>query len=61
VQTVLQVLEQEVSLGHGKASAGAAQALRQALKEHGRWIDDKLQHHADQVLLAAGELEGWQR
>jgi hypothetical protein len=61
VQTVLQVLEQELSLGHGKASAGAAQALRQALKEHGRWIDEKLQHHADQVLLAAGELEGWQR
>ena len=61
VQTVLQVLEQELSLGHGKASAGAAQALRQALKEHGRFIDDKLQHHADQVLLAAGELEGWQR
>jgi hypothetical protein len=61
VQTVLQVLEQELSLGHGKASAGAAQALRQALKEHGRWIEKKLQHHADQVLLAAGELEGWQR
>jgi hypothetical protein len=61
VQTVLQVLEQELSLGHGKASAGAAQALRQALKEHGRFIDDKLQHRADQVLLAAGELEGWQR
>lgn len=61
VQAVLHTLEQEVSQGHGKASAGAAQALRQALKEHGRWIDDKLQHHADQVLLAAGELEGWQR
>ncbi len=61
VKAVLQTLEQEVSQGHGKASAGAAQALRQALKEHGRWIDDKLQHHADQVLLAAGELEGWQR
>ena len=61
VHSVLQVLEQELSLGHGKASAGAAQALRQALKEHGRFIDDKLQHHADQVLLAAGELEGWQR
>ena len=61
VQAALHTLEQEVSQGHGKASAGAAQALRQALKEQGRWIDDKLQHHADQVLLAAGELEGWQR
>ncbi len=61
VQAVLQVLEQEVAQGHGKASAGAAAALRQALREHGRAIDDKLEHHAQSVLAAAGELEGWQR
>jgi ATP-dependent RNA helicase SUPV3L1/SUV3 len=61
VQAVLHVLEQEVAQGHGKASAGAAAALRQALREHGRAIDEKLEHHAQSVLAAAGELEGWQR
>ena len=61
VQAVLQVLEQEVAQGHGKASAGAAAALRQALRDHGRAIDEKLEHHAQSVLAAAGELEGWQR
>jgi ATP-dependent RNA helicase SUPV3L1/SUV3 len=61
VQAVLNVLEQEVAQGHGKASAGAAAALRQALRDHGRAIDEKLEHHAQAVLAAAGELEGWQR
>ena len=61
VQAVLHVLEQEVAQGHGKASAGAAAALRQALRENGRAIDEKLEHHAQSVLAAAGELEGWQR
>jgi hypothetical protein len=28
----------EIAEGHGKASAGAAGALRNALKEHGRWL-----------------------
>lgn len=54
-------LEVEVAEGHGKASAGAAGALRQALKEFGKLIDDKLESRAHAVLTAAGELEGWQR
>ncbi|OQW89525.1 MAG: hypothetical protein BWK72_03830 [Rhodoferax ferrireducens] len=54
-------LEQEVTQGHGKASAGAANALRNALKEFGRLIDDKLENQAKSALAAAGELEGWQR
>ena len=61
VRDVLSKLEQEISQGHGKASAGAAAALRQALKEHGRHIDDKLDKQAHAALAAAGELEGWQR
>lgn len=61
VREVLSKLEQEVSLGHGKASAGAANALRNALKEYGRLIDDKLENQANSALAAAGELEGWQR
>lgn len=61
VQEVLATLETEIAEGHGKASAGAAAALRAALKEHGRAIDDALEHRAHAALGAAGELEGWQR
>jgi len=61
VREVLVPLEEEIAQGHGKASAGAAQALRQALKEHGRHIDAQLDRQAHAALAAAGELEGWQR
>jgi ATP-dependent RNA helicase SUPV3L1/SUV3 len=61
VREVLAKLEQEIAQGHGKASAGAAAALRNALKEHGKQIDDKLENQAHAALAAAGELEGWQR
>lgn len=61
VSAVLAKLEQEIAEGHGKASAGAANALRNALKEHGKLIDDKLDARAHAALAAAGELEGWQR
>ena len=61
VREVLQRLEVEVAEGHGKASAGAANALRNALKEHGRVIHDRLEAQANAALAAATELEGWQR
>ena len=61
VRDALSKLEQEVGEGHGKASAGAAGALRNALKEFGKIIDDKLENQAHAALSAAGELEGWQR
>ena len=61
VREALQTLEQEMSQGHGKASAGAAAALRQALKEFGKIIDGKLENMAHAAITAAGELEGWQR
>ncbi len=61
VREVLTALELEIAEGHGKASAGAANALRHALKEFGRVIDDKLENQAHAALAAAGELEGWQR
>ena len=61
VREVLAKLELEISEGHGKASAGAANALRGALKEFGRVIGDKLENQAHAALAAAGELEGWQR
>ena len=61
VHEVLSKLELEIAEGHGKASAGAANALRNALKEFGRVIDDKLENQANAALATAGELEGWQR
>ena len=61
VHEALTTLETEIAEGHGKASAGAAAALRAALKELGRVIDDRLEHRAHAALGAAGELEGWQR
>lgn len=61
VGEALAKLEQEVTQGHGKASAGAATALRNALKEFGRLIDDNLENQARSALAAAGEMEGWQR
>jgi hypothetical protein len=61
VREALAKLEQEVAQGHGKASAGAANALRNALKEFGKLVDDKLENQAHGALAAAGELEGWQR
>lgn len=61
VREALSKLELEVAEGHGKASAGAASALRNALKEYGKVIDDKLENQAHAALAAAGELEGWQR
>ncbi len=61
VGAALARVEQEVAEGHGKASAGAAAALRNALKEHGKLLDDKLEQQAHAALAAAGEMEGWQR
>jgi ATP-dependent RNA helicase SUPV3L1/SUV3 len=61
IRDALTRLEQEIAQGHGKASAGAASALRNALKEHGKLADDKLESQAHAALAAAGELEGWQR
>ena len=61
VQEAITKLEVQTSEGHGKASAGAAQALRHALKEFGKAIDSKIDGLAHAALAAAGELEGWQR
>ncbi|TFZ00376.1 DUF349 domain-containing protein [Ramlibacter henchirensis] len=54
-------LEQEIAQGHGKGTSGAAAALRAALKEHGKLLEDKLENQAHALLASAGELEGWQR
>lgn len=61
VLAVLTAVETEITEGHGKATAGAANALRQVLKEHGRNLDTALDARVHAALTAAGELEGWQR
>jgi ATP-dependent RNA helicase SUPV3L1/SUV3 len=61
VQTALTRLETEVAEGHGKATPKAAADLRNALKEHVRFIDSALEAAAHAALTTAGELEGWQR
>ncbi len=61
VTQALDKLQQETAQGHGKASAGAAAALRAVLKVHGKLIDTELEHKVHAALVAAGELEGWQR
>ncbi|WP_232080664.1 DUF349 domain-containing protein [Variovorax sp. SRS16] len=61
VQAALTRLEQETAQGHGKASAGAAAALRAVLKEHGKLVEPPLEARVHAALVAAGELEGWQR
>ena len=61
VRELLSKLEHELAEGHGKASIGAANAVRAALKDHGANIGEKLDSAAQHALGAAGELEGWQR
>ncbi|MDR2852202.1 MAG: DUF349 domain-containing protein [Burkholderiaceae bacterium] len=61
VHTALAHLQQETAEGHGKASTSAAAALRAALKEYGRFIEPALDSQIHAALIAAGELEGWQR
>ena len=53
VKAALATVEQEVGEGHGKASAGAAAGLRNALKEFGKLIDAKLENQAHAALSAA--------
>jgi len=61
VRQALARLEEETAQGHGKASMGAAAALRAVLKDNGKFIDAGLEHQVHGALVAAGELEGWQR
>lgn len=61
VREALAKLQTETGEGHGKASIGAAAALRAVLKTQGRFVDGELEQQVNAALIAAGELEGWQR
>ena len=61
VQAALAKLEQATAEGQGKTSQGAAAALRAVLKDHGKLVGNALEARVHAALVAAGELEGWQR
>ncbi len=61
VQDALGKLQTQTAEGHGKAALGAAAQLRTVLKQHGKQIDQALEQQVNAALIAAGELEGWQR
>lgn len=57
----LQILKTEIEAGKSKAGSEAVQAMRAAIKTHGRFVDEALVHEVHEALLAAGEAEGWLR
>ncbi|MEF9966255.1 MAG: DUF349 domain-containing protein [Comamonas sp.] len=61
VQEALKALQAHTAEGHGKGASNAAQQLRAVLKQHGKQIDQELESQVNTALIAAGELEGWQR
>ncbi len=61
VAAAMELLGKELAEGHAKTAPKAAAQLRQALKEHGRFIPDTLETEAQALLVKSGELEGWQR
>lgn len=61
VTAAMDVLGKELAEGHAKTAPKAAAQLRQALKEHGRFIPPALDAEAQALLVKSGELEGWQR
>ena len=61
IQPLLQTLDKELANGHSKTATAAAQALRHALKEHGRFVPTALDAQVQAALTKASELEGWQR
>ncbi len=64
VAALTQALEQlkaETAAGHSKAGSPAVQAVRAAIKAHGRLVDDALVTQVHEALLAAGEADGWPR
>ena len=61
VQEALKKLQEQTAEGHVKTMSSAATQLRAVLKQHGKQIDQALESQVNTALIAAGELEGWQR
>lgn len=57
----LQALKAETAAGNSKAGSEAVQAMRAAIKAHGRFVDEALVSEVHEALIAAGEAAGWLR
>jgi len=57
----LEALKAETAAGNSKAGSEAVQAMRAAIKTHGRFVDEATVSEVHDALLAAGEADGWQR
>jgi ribonuclease HI len=57
----LEQLQAETAAGQSKAGSAAVQAVRAAIKAHGRLVDDALVTRVHEALVAAGEPDGWPR
>lgn len=57
----LEALKAETAAGNSKAGSEAVQAMRAAIKTHGRFVDEATVTEVHEALLAAGEADGWQR
>lgn len=61
MRQALEALKAETVAGDSKAGSAAVQAMRAAIKAHGRLVDEALASEVHEALVAAGEAEGWQR
>ncbi len=61
VTEVLEALEKQITESEGAPLPEGVNALRAALKTHGRNLDTTLDERVHKALTAAGDAEGWQR
>ncbi|PUE43356.1 hypothetical protein B9Z34_00460 [Limnohabitans sp. Hippo3] len=61
VTDVLEALEKQITESEGAPLPEGVNALRAALKTHGRNLDTSLDERVHKALTAAGDAEGWQR
>lgn len=61
VTEVLEALEKQITESEGTPLPEGVNALRAALKTHGKNLDTTLDERVHKALTAAGDAEGWQR
>ena len=59
--TALEELKAETAAGNSKADSSAVQAMRLAIKTHGRLAAEEMVQQVHEALLAAGDAAGWLR
>ncbi len=61
VTELIEPMEKTMAEADGKPTPEAGEALRAALKLHGKNLDTSLDERVHNALVAAGDAEGWQR